>query len=120
MSTERKYKNGNHINHYGWKSKLRHQMSPVERQEYDFEMEEWAREHQEKIEKGSIPEGLITDEGKKFWKSMCWALKFEWNYSDARYQIVESCISEENPQKDEPITADDYLMERLREIGLVK
>ena len=39
---------------------------------------------------------------------------------DVMITPLESCISEENPQKDEPITADDYLMERLREIGLVK
>ena len=39
---------------------------------------------------------------------------------DVMITPLSSCISDENPQRDEPITADDYLMERLREIGLVK
>jgi isopenicillin N synthase-like dioxygenase len=33
---------------------------------------------------------------------------------------LESCITEENPKRWEAISSDDYLMERLREIGLVK
>lgn len=33
---------------------------------------------------------------------------------------LTSCISAENPVKYEPITANDYLLERLREIGLIK
>ena len=36
-------------------------MSVKERQYYDFEMEEWAQEHEEKTEEGSTPEGLLTD-----------------------------------------------------------
>ena len=51
MNIENRCEIKNHINHYGWKSKLRHQMSSVERQRYDFEMDKWAREHQEKTEK---------------------------------------------------------------------
>jgi isopenicillin N synthase-like dioxygenase len=39
---------------------------------------------------------------------------------DVMITPLESCISDENPQRDEPITADDYLMQRLREIGLIK
>lgn len=33
---------------------------------------------------------------------------------------LESCITEDNPKRWEAISSDDYLMERLREIGLVK
>jgi hypothetical protein len=33
---------------------------------------------------------------------------------------LESCINEENPLHYEPITAGEYLDERLREIGLKK
>ncbi|RUO78922.1 flavonol synthase [Idiomarina tyrosinivorans] len=33
---------------------------------------------------------------------------------------LASCVSEDNPKRDEAITADDYLMRRLREIGLLK
>src|SRR5690554_5887909 len=33
---------------------------------------------------------------------------------------LTSCVSAENPVKYEPITANDYLLERLREIGLIK
>lgn len=33
---------------------------------------------------------------------------------------LASCVSEQNPAKHEPITANDYLLERLREIGLIK
>lgn len=39
--------------------------------------------------------------------------------SDMRLDCLESCIDEENPKQYEDITAGDYLMERLREIGLV-
>lgn len=40
--------------------------------------------------------------------------------SDFVIDALDSCIDEAHPKKDAPITADDYLMERLREIGLVK
>lgn len=39
---------------------------------------------------------------------------------DVVIAALPECVSEENPAKLPPITADDYLMERLREIGLVK
>ena len=39
---------------------------------------------------------------------------------DVMITPLESCITEQNPQRDEPITADDYLMQPLREIGLIK
>lgn len=39
---------------------------------------------------------------------------------DVVIAALPECVSEENPAKFPPITADDYLMERLREIGLVK
>lgn len=40
--------------------------------------------------------------------------------SDMKLNCLPSCIDEENPKLYEDITAGDYLMERLREIGLVK
>ncbi|RFC53689.1 isopenicillin N synthase family dioxygenase [Brumimicrobium aurantiacum] len=40
--------------------------------------------------------------------------------SDMRLDCLESCIDENNPKAFEDITAGEYLMERLREIGLVK
>lgn len=39
---------------------------------------------------------------------------------DVVIDALDSCVSEENPKKEPAITADDYLMERLREIGLIK
>ena len=40
--------------------------------------------------------------------------------SDMPLNCLPSCIDENNPRKYDDITAGDYLMERLREIGLVK
>lgn len=41
--------------------------------------------------------------------------------SDFRFRTLDQCISEPNPDRyPDPITADDYLQERLREIGLKK
>jgi len=39
--------------------------------------------------------------------------------SDMRLDCLESCIDEENPKHYDDISAGEYLMERLREIGLV-
>jgi isopenicillin N synthase-like dioxygenase len=39
--------------------------------------------------------------------------------SDMKLDCLESCVDEKHPQQYEDITAGDYLMERLREIGLV-
>lgn len=39
---------------------------------------------------------------------------------EMRLDCLESCISESNPKQYEDITSDDYLKERLREIGLIK
>ena len=41
--------------------------------------------------------------------------------SDYRFETLPQCISAENPDRyPESITADDYLKQRLREIGLLK
>lgn len=40
--------------------------------------------------------------------------------SDMRLDALESCVTESNPQHYEPISAGEYLDERLREIGLKK
>ena len=39
---------------------------------------------------------------------------------DVSLAALPQCITEENPLRHPPITADEYLMERLREIGLIK
>jgi isopenicillin N synthase-like dioxygenase len=40
--------------------------------------------------------------------------------SDMRLDSLESCVNETHPLEYEPITAGEYLDERLREIGLKK
>lgn len=40
--------------------------------------------------------------------------------SEMRLDVLPSCVSEQNPVQYEPISAGEYLMERLREIGLSK
>src|SRR5690554_5822092 len=40
--------------------------------------------------------------------------------SDVMIDALESCVTEQNPKQEQPISANDYLMERLREIGLIK
>lgn len=40
--------------------------------------------------------------------------------SDVMIEALETCVSATNPKKEAPISAHDYLMERLREIGLIK
>ncbi|WKE66878.1 2-oxoglutarate and iron-dependent oxygenase domain-containing protein [Gallaecimonas kandeliae] len=39
---------------------------------------------------------------------------------DVIIDALDSCVSEDRPKRDPAISADDYLMERLREIGLIK
>ena len=39
---------------------------------------------------------------------------------DMSLDALPQCVSAENPKRDEAILAHDYLMQRLREIGLVK
>jgi isopenicillin N synthase-like dioxygenase len=39
---------------------------------------------------------------------------------EMRLDCLESCITAENPKQYDDITSDDYLKERLREIGLIK
>ena len=39
---------------------------------------------------------------------------------DTSLDSLEQCITEDNPKRYEPITAHEYLMERLRDIGLIK
>ncbi|EKE70968.1 isopenicillin N synthase family dioxygenase [Gallaecimonas xiamenensis] len=39
---------------------------------------------------------------------------------DVIIDALDSCVSEDRPKKDPAISSDDYLMERLREIGLIK
>ena len=64
MNNESRCEIENQFIQYGWKSKLRNQMSVRERQYYDLEMEKWPQEHEEKTKEGSTPEGLLTEEGK--------------------------------------------------------
>jgi isopenicillin N synthase-like dioxygenase len=39
---------------------------------------------------------------------------------DFLIEALPQCVSDENPEREPPITAHDYLAERLREIGLIK
>ncbi|SVE16061.1 uncharacterized protein METZ01_LOCUS468915, partial [marine metagenome] len=75
---------------------LTHQMTEEDRQRNDKEMENWAVEHERRKEEGYFPKGVESEEGKGCWESMCFVLKFEWNYSQNRHQIMESGISEED------------------------
>ena len=81
------------------KSQLRHQMTEDDRQRNDTEMENWAVEHERRKEEGYFPKGVESEEGKICWESMCWVLKFEWNYSQNRHQIMKAGISEEDELK---------------------
>ena len=78
------------------KFRLRNQMSVEDRQRIDLEMEKYADEQERRKEEGFFPVGLESEEGKGCWESICWALNFEWNYSQNRHQIMESGISEED------------------------
>ena len=78
------------------KFRLRNQMSVEDRQKIDLEMEKYADEQERRKEEGFFPVGLESEEGKGCWESICWALNFEWNYSQNRHQIMESGISEED------------------------
>ena len=81
------------------KFQLRHEMSEEDRQRFDLEMEKFADEHERRKEEGYFPKGVESEEGKRYWESMCWALKFEWNYSQNRHQIMKAGISEEDELK---------------------
>ena len=81
------------------KSQLRHQMTEEDRQRNDTEMENWAVEHERRKEEGYFPKGVESEEGKICWESMCSVLKFEWNYSQNRHQIMKAGISEEDELK---------------------
>jgi hypothetical protein len=81
------------------KPQLRHQMTEEDRQRNDKEMESWAVEHERRKEEGYFPKGVESEEGKICWESMCWVLKFEWNYSQNRHQIMKAGISEEDELK---------------------
>jgi len=81
------------------KSQLRHQMTEEDRQRDDTEMENWAVEHERRKEEGYFPKGVESEEGKICWESMCFVLKFEWNYSQNRHQIMKAGISQEDELK---------------------
>jgi len=81
------------------KSQLRHQMTEEDRQRNDTEMENWAVEHERRKEEGYFPKGVESEEGKICWESMCFVLKFEWNYSQNRHQIMKAGISQEDKLK---------------------
>ena len=81
------------------KFQLRHEMSEEDRQRFDLEMEKFADEQERRKEEGYFPKGVESEEGKRYWESMCWALKFEWNYSQNRHQIMKAGIFEEDELK---------------------
>ena len=74
-------------------------MTDEDRQRNDKEMESWAVEHERRKEEGYFPKGVESEEGKICWESMCWVLKFEWNYSQNRHQIMKAGISQEDELK---------------------
>ena len=45
---------------------------------------------------------------------------FNINGIKARIDALPQCVSADNPRRDPPISAHDYLTERLIEIGLIK
>ena len=81
------------------KSQLTHQMTEEDRQRNDTEIENWAVEHERRKEEGYFPKGVESEGGKICWESMCWLLKFEWNYSQNRHQIMKTGISKEDELK---------------------
>ncbi len=74
-------------------------MTGEDRQRNDSEIENWAVEHERRKEEGYFPKGVESDEGKICWESMCFVLKFEWNYSQNRHQIMKAGISQEDELK---------------------
>ena len=74
-------------------------MTEEDRQRNDTEMENWAVEHERRKEEGYFPKGVESEEGKICWESMCFVLKFEWNYSQNRHQIMKAGISQEDELK---------------------
>ena len=56
-----------------------------------------------------------------FNKSSRYSIPFFLHFNpDVVIDALDSCVSEENPKQHDAITADEYLNERLREIGLLK
>ncbi|MCC5855311.1 MAG: isopenicillin N synthase family oxygenase [Idiomarina sp.] len=56
-----------------------------------------------------------------FNKSSRYSIPFFLHFNpDVVIDALESCVTADNPKREPAITADDYLMERLREIGLIK
>ena len=74
-------------------------MTGEDRQRNDTEIENWAVEHERRKEEGYFPKGVESEEGKICWESMCFVLKFEWNYSQNRHQIMKAGISQEDELK---------------------
>ena len=54
------------------KFQLRHEMSEEDRQRFDLEMEKFADEQERRKEEGYFPKGVESEEGKRYWESMCW------------------------------------------------
>jgi len=74
-------------------------MTEEDRQKNDTEIENWAVEHESRKEEGYFPKGVESEEGKICWESMSFVLKFEWNYSQNRHQIMKAGISQEDKLK---------------------
>ncbi len=63
----------------------------------------------------------VVNPPKEFWHTSRFSIPFFLHpRSDMRLDCLPSCISENHPISYEPITAGDYLNERLMEIGLKK
>jgi isopenicillin N synthase-like dioxygenase len=61
------------------------------------------------------PKDLMADEGSRRYSIPF----FLHPVSDMSLKALDSCVSAENPEREPPITAGEYLNQRLREIGLI-
>ncbi|MFN4083528.1 MAG: isopenicillin N synthase family dioxygenase [Bacteroidia bacterium] len=63
----------------------------------------------------------VVNPPRELWATSRYSIPFFLHpRSEMRLDCLESCISEQNPLQYSPITAGEYLEERLREIGLKK
>lgn len=63
----------------------------------------------------------VVNPPKELWGTSRYSIPFFMHpISDMKLNVLENCISENNPKQFEDITAGDFLNERLRELGLIK
>ena len=63
----------------------------------------------------------VTNPPKELWGTSRYSIPFFLHpVSNMKLDVLENCISENNPKQFEDITAGEFLHERLRELGLIK